>query len=250
MNRFIFFLMLIFVSIEMWAITGAEILSKLDKQMEIKTDITAKTKITQQKGDSVKIIECIYYRRDSDDSFLIIMTSPEVEKGNGYLKVGDNFWMYKRNTRTFQHINRDESIAGTDAKSGDLEKRKMSELYKVSVEGGKEKVSEEMLGKIPVYKVEVVAKVEDVTYPKQILWIHRDNFLVLKVQSFSLSGTLMQSAYYLKYTEIDKRFVPLQQIFIDEFEKGNKTIVELSGISFEKIPDYVFTKAYLENLSK
>jgi hypothetical protein len=30
-----------------------------------------------------------YYRRDSDKAFLIVMTAPEVEKGNGYLKQGD-----------------------------------------------------------------------------------------------------------------------------------------------------------------
>ncbi|MGC8765126.1 MAG: outer membrane lipoprotein-sorting protein [Brevinematia bacterium] len=246
-----YFIILLLATTNLWSITGREILQKLDKIMEIKTDITSKVKITQQKGDSVKVMEAIYYRRDRDDSFLIIMTEPEVEKGNGYLKVGDNFWMYKRNTRTFQHINRDESISGSDAKSGDLEKRKTSELYDVAKdEKGKEKIDEEMLGKIPVYKVEIIAKVNDVTYPKQILWIHKENSLVLKAQSFSLSGTLMQTSYYLKYTEIDGRYVPLQQIFVDEFEKGNKTIIELSGISFEKIPEHIFTKAYLENLSK
>ena len=36
----------------------------------------------------------------------------------------------------------------------------------------------------------------------------------------------------------------------DEDEKGNKTIVEFSGVSVEPIDDSVFSKAYLENLSK
>ena len=43
---------------------------------------------------------------------------------------------------------------------------------------------------------------------------------------------------------------PIQHIYIDEFEKGNKTIVELSGISTEKLDPKIFTKAYLENLSR
>ena len=41
-----------------------------------------------------------------------------------------------------------------------------------------------------------------------------------------------------------------KQLIIDEFEKGDKTLVELSGFSLENIDDAVFTKAYLENLSK
>jgi hypothetical protein len=44
--------------------------------------------------------------------------------------------------------------------------------------------------------------------------------------------------------------VPVKQMFIDEFEKGNKTIVEISGIQTDKLSDDIFTKAYLENLSK
>jgi hypothetical protein len=179
------------------------------------------------------------------------MIAPEADKGNGYLRVGDNFWMYRVNTRTFQHINRDESISGSDVKSGDFEKRKLSELYKGAVDAnGKEKITEETLGKIPVYKFEVIAKVNDVTYPKEIYWVRQDNFLTLKVQAFSLSGTLMQSAYFLQYTTVDGKFIPVKQMYVDEFEKGNKSVMEMSGISFQKLDGSIFTKAYLENLSK
>jgi outer membrane lipoprotein-sorting protein len=196
-------------------------------------------------------MDVIYYRRDSDDSFLIVMTAPESEKGNGYLRVGDNFWMYRKNTRTFTHINRDESIGGSDAKAGDFEKRKLTELYEPAKDDlEKEMVTKERLGQIPVYKFEVKAKVKDVDYPKKIYWVRTDNSLVLKEESYALSGTLMQTAYYLKYTIVDGKYIPVRQIFIDEFEKGNKTIVELSGISTQKLDDSIFTKAYLENLSK
>ncbi len=103
---------------------------------------------------------------------------------------------------------------------------------------------------MPVYKLEIKAKVNDVDYPKKIYWIRRDNYLPLKEESYSLSGALMQTAYYLKYTVVDGRYVPVNQMFIDEFEKGNKTMVEISNISTRKIDDSIFTKAYLENLSK
>jgi len=228
------------------------ILQSIDYNYKIKTDAKAIVMLTQQKPDQgTKVIEMKYYRRDSDDSFLIIMTAPENEKGNGYLRVGDNFWMYRLNTRTFQHINRDESIGGTDAHSSDFETRKLTELYGPVLDAsGKEIFSEEMLGQVPVYKFEVKAKVDDVDYPKKIYWTRRDNNLALKEESYSLSGTLMQTAYFLKFTVIDGRYVPVKQIFIDEFEKGNKTVVDISDISTDKLEDSIFTKAYLENLSK
>jgi hypothetical protein len=84
---------------------------------------------------------------------------------------------------------------------------------------------EERLGQIDVYRFALRAKVSDVDYPRKTYWVRRDNFLVLKEESYSLNGTLMQTTYFLKYTEIKQRFVPVKQIFIDEFEKGNKTVL-------------------------
>jgi outer membrane lipoprotein-sorting protein len=228
---------------------AGEIIRKIDYMMEQIGDLSVKASMVQNKArQGVKTYESLYFRRDKTDEFLIVILAPDTEKGNGYLRVGENFWMYRQNTRTFQHISRDESIMGTDAKGGDFEKRKLVELYRpASEEGG---VTEDTLGKKLVFRFTILARVNDVTYPKQIYWVERDNFLPLKIESYSLSGTLMQTTYYPKWTVVDGKFIPIQMIFIDEFEKGNKTIVELSGISTEKLDPRIFTKAYLENLSR
>lgn len=248
----------------------ADILKKLDDQQTVRGDTSARVKITQNKqGQAPKQFEFVNYRRDADDSFLMVIVAPDQEKGNGYLKKGEDLWLYRRNTRTFQHINRDESISGTDAKAGDFERRKLSELYTAATnKDGSEKISEEMLGAIPVYKVEVMAKVNDVTYPKQIYWLERDTTLPKKQQSFSLSGTLMQTAYYIKYTTIEGKYYLINGMFVDEFEglsvtnvmkngamtvmtnKENKSIISIENISSKSVDPSIFTKAYLENLSK
>ena len=228
------------------------ILQKMQDNINLSTDARAHVTLTQQKsGQGVKNFEVQYYRRDKDNAFLIVFTAPEAEKGNGYLRIADNFWMYRRNTRTFQHVNRDESIGGSDARGEDFETRKLTELYQPATDsGGKELIREEKLGAIPVYRIEVKAKVSDVSYPYRVFWVRTDNFLQLKDEAYSNSKTLMTTSYYLKYTTVLGKYVPIKQLFIDEFEKGNKTIVEISGIVTEKVDDAIFTKAYLENLSK
>lgn len=232
----------------------SEIINSLDEIYKQESDIKANVIITQQKGEQgTKKFELTYYRRDSDRAFLIVITSPETERGNGYLRVGENFWMYRKNTRTFQHINRDESIGGSDARGDDFEGKMISEMYEpVKDENGNEIFSEDLLGKakIPVYKFELKAKVKDVDYPKKILWVRKDKNVILKEESYSLSGTLMQTAYFLSFTEIKGKLIPVKQLFVDEFEKGKKTIVEISSISTNKLDNNIFTKAYLENLSK
>lgn len=232
--------------------TGAEILSRIENNTRLVSDVSAKVTLTQQKaGQGVKVTELLFYRRDKDNSFLIDIIAPESDKGNGYLRTGDNFWMYRRNTRSFQHVNRDESIAGTDAQGDDFEDRKLTELYAPAKDSsGREKVSEDTLGKVPVYRMEATARVYDVDYPRKTYWVRRDDFLVLKEQSFAQSGTLMQTAYYLKYVPVLGKFVPVEQMFIDEFEKGNRTRLAIADIATAKLSDDIFTKAYLENLSK
>ena len=84
-----------------FGLTGQEILKKVDDLNSLESDGTAKVKLTiQEVGQSLKTQEMLYYRQDSSDSFLIVILSPANEKGNGYLKNGDNMWLYKKNTRT------------------------------------------------------------------------------------------------------------------------------------------------------
>ncbi len=227
------------------------ILKAMQDNVSINTDVRAMVSMTQQKVDQgTKLFEMAYYRRDRDDAFLIAFAAPESEKGNGYLRVEDNFWMYRVNTRTFQHINRDESIGGSDAKGEDFETRRLTELYQGETDAaGKEIIAADKLGSIPVWRFQIKAKVADVSYPFRTLWVRQDNLLSLKQLSYSSSRTLMNTAYYLKYTQVLGKYVPIEQMFIDEFEKGNKTIVKISGIVTGKLDDKIFTKAYLENLS-
>jgi len=232
--------------------TIRDIMLKLEERQKMTGDVRANVTLTQQKaGQGVKKTDMEYYRRDKDDAFMIVMTAPESEKGNGYLRVDENFWMYRKNTRTFQHINRDESIGGSDAKADDFETRTLTERYEGAKDSsGKEVLSEEKLGAVAVWKFEIKAKVNDVDYPRKIYWVSKDNYLELKEQAYASSGTLMQSAYFPKYTIVDGKYVPVNQMFVDEFEKGNKTLVEISNISTATLNDQIFTKAYLENLSK
>lgn len=233
-------------------ITVNEILTKQDNRLMINTDISAKVKVVQQKvNQGTKQVELFYYRRDADDSFLMIATAPAKEKGNGYLRVGDNQWLYRRNTRTFQHINRDENISGTDIKAGQFEKKKITELYDpVKDKSGKVILEKDTISNIPVYRYELTAKVKDVPYPKQEWFVNQETLLPMKVNNFSLSGTLMSTDYYLKFTQIDKKYFPMKVMNVDQFEKGNRAIMEVSGISLKPLDNAIFTKAYLENISK
>jgi hypothetical protein len=243
---------LVFCSATFAQTSVTTILKSIEYNMTITTDARAKVSLTQQKaGEGVKVMELLWYRRDKDAAYMMVMLAPESDKGVGYLRVNDNFWMYRPNTRTFQHVNRDESIGGSNAHGEDFENRKLTEMYEgLKDAAGKDSIQETMLGKIPVYKFPLKGKVNDVNYPRKIFYVRKDNNLRLKEEDYSSSGTLMMTDFYLKYTQVLGRYVSINSMYIDEFEKGNKTNVEISGIATDKLDDAIFTKAYLENLSK
>lgn len=229
---------------------AAVLLDSLDRQAKLRSDASATVRMTQTKaGQGAREFAMRWFRRDADEAFVILMDAPEAERGNGYLRSGEHFWMYRRNTRTFQHVNRDESIGGTDARGDDFESRRLVDLY-VEAEGKSGRPALDTLGKVPAWRFEVKAKVRDVDYPRKVYWVARDGWQLLKEQAWSSTGTLMQTAYYLKYQDVNGRLVATKMLFVDEFEKGNRTMVEVEAIRTARIPDATFTKAWLESQSK
>ena len=231
---------------------GTAILKSLELNENLRDDMHAQVSITETRpGQGAKAMSCEYYRRDSDKSFVILLTAPESDRGNGYLRQGEHFWMYRRNTRTFQHVNRDESIGGSDARGQDFESRPLTQMYAPSKDAqGKELLRADTVGGLPCWRLEVRAIVSDVDYPRRTYWVRQSDLLLSKDQSYSSSGTLMHTGYYTKYQAVAGRQFPTRQIHVDEVEKGNRTLVDLTGIQVGKQDGQIFTKAWLESQSK
>lgn len=246
------YIFILLISNLCYAMTDTELLKKIDEIQTLEKDGTAKVEIIEKNKElGTRKFSMIYYIQDKTDSFLIVFAHPEKDKGNGYLKRDENMWMYRKNTRTFQHINSSESIGGTNATADDFEKKDLYEEYNIAKDkNGKSNITDTKLGNIDAIKIVCIAKTEDVKDPKRIYWLRKSNYLPLKVQNFSLSGTLMETIYYKRYTKIDGVYIASKFLIIDEFDKGNKTLVNISEITISPIPNHVFTKAYLENLSK
>jgi outer membrane lipoprotein-sorting protein len=210
------------------------------------TDLSMEMKmITSVPGEDDEVKSLKIFRKDENNKFMIIFTSPITDAGNGYLYIDNNLWFYDSESREFIKKTKSESLGGSDAKSRDVEKPKMTELYNWTYEGtGK-------VGKIKCYLISGEAAVSDVAYPKTKIWVRQDNYLLVKRQEFSVSDTLSQTVYYLHYTKInfneEEKYIADKILIKDELEKGKQTLMEHSNISLAELPDNIFTKAYLEN---
>ncbi len=223
-----------------------EILRKVDAQSSFSdTDLSAvMTMIIEDPEKGLEKIVVRHFRRDDGERFLLLIEEPRTQRGQGYLLEGDNLWFYDPSSRKFTHTSLKESFQGTDARNADFSQWSYSSSYKVV------DYTEGVLGNFPVYIVDLEAVDDTVPYPFAKLWITKDSHLVLRTQEFSLNKRLMRSGLFPSYTRVGNGVLPVQMIFIDELVEGKKTQITLSEISTAKLPDHVFTKAFLERANR
>jgi len=220
------------------------VLAKIDEQTNFKGDASAKVTIQSKKpGENDNIMQAQYFRRDKDNKFMILILKPEVNKGQGYLKIDDNIIFYDPESRKFSKLTGSGNFQDSNAKNSDFQASSLAEDYDI-VEAGKEKLQAK-----DTYVLTLKAKKNDVTYPKQKIWIEISTNLLLKSEDYSLSDRLMRTSLYGKYVSIDGRFLATRMRFEDNLKKGEVTDLILENPSMAKLPDTVFTQAYLEKVN-
>ena len=227
-------------------IDAQALLAEIDRQRSFGDHdfSSALTLISEDPEEGVERTVVQQFRRDADDAFLILIRDPAVQRGQGYLRQGDNLWFYDPESRKFSHTSLKEAFQDTDARNSDFGDVKFAEDYAVrSIEEG-------TLGRYAVYVLDLQAKGDEVTYPFLKAWVTREGGLVLKTEDYSLSERLMRTSYYPRYARVGDAVVPTEMIFVDELVEGKKTRISMTDLSAAAIPDSVFTKAYVERANR
>lgn len=185
------------------------------------------------------------FQRTEADLMTIVQLFPEADKGTGYLRDGDNIWAYDPISRKFTHTSMKEALGDSDVKIDDMSQSK--DRWRKNYN-----VAEYKPGKLGNYAVNIItleAKTTDPSYARSTYYIRQDIPLVLKEEDFSGSGRLMRTILMPKYGKVPAGYVATQVIMRDELNKGENTQEIVSDLTFDKLPDYIFTKAYLEGLN-
>jgi len=210
-------------------------------------DFTAKYTIISKKTDEEnELLEVQLFRRDVEDLFLMIIILPKVQYGQGFLQLEDNLWFYDPESRKFEHSSAKENIQNSDAKNNDLMVQTLSQDYTVvSHEEG-------VLGKenVPVYILNLEAKNDEVSYPKMKLWVRQNPTIPMRSEEYGYSGRLMRQSAYGKYVKVGEKYLPMAIRMDDMLNVGEITVITMKDPWIGSIPDSIFTKAYLEKVSK
>ena len=238
----------------LWADSESkELLRQVDQLASFRdSDFSAEYTFVENKpGEGVDSTQAVIFRRDAESKYLILLLTPVVDRGKGYLKIGDNLWFYDPVSRKFTFTSSKERFRNSNARNSDFTRSNFAGDYDIA------RARREQLGKFDCTVLELKANNDGVTFPITNLWISDDS-LVRKVEDYSLSGQLLRTILIPTYQSIGGRFVPVTMIIVDQLKGrkidgkfvGDRTQITISKPSLAKLPDNLFTKSYLEKVSK
>lgn len=220
------------------------------------TDFSGRYTVVQEKpGEGKNLTEAIMYRRDKTEKWTILVTGPASEKGKGYLQYDGNIWFFDPADRRFTFTSAQDKFQNTNANNSDFAPQHYSRDYDI------ESAVETKLGAFDCVLFSLVAKVDNVDYPKIKLWVTKNDGLVRKKEDYSLSGQLLRTtaipSYQIIKTPQRNYAVPVKMLISDNL-RGKKigdkvqyerTQITISNVSFSPVDDIVYTKPYLEMMS-
>jgi len=250
---FYFFLLTIFSAVNLHAESDQELLKRVDSLVSyMDTDFSAEYTILQERpGQSLSKTVAGIFRRDANETYVIVIMEPNISKGQGYLKEGNTLWFYDPQSRVFNTTSSKERFQNTNASNSDFTRSTLAIDYRVT---SGENVT---LGRFQCRLLTLEAVTTNVTYPIMKVWISSDG-LLRKSEDYSLSGQLLRTSAIPDYYQVNGRYVPKQILFVDELRgalingkfQNEKTQINISMPSFRKVADSVFSKTFLETVNR
>ncbi|MCL2793157.1 MAG: outer membrane lipoprotein-sorting protein [Spirochaetaceae bacterium] len=202
-------------------------------------------------GGAVSTTVATMFRRDRTDQFLILILEPLSDRGKGYLKQGDNLWLYDPVSRSFTFTSARERFQNSSARNSDFNRSSYSEDYTVV------SARSERLGTFNCTVLDLQAVNTRVSFPRVRLWVCENN-LVRQIQDFSLSGQLMRTTAIPTYQRVGDKWLPVTMVILDHLVFQNiggrreyeRTTITIRDPSLQTLPNSVYTKEYLERVNE
>ena len=222
--------------------SGESILRKVDQNLSSKNRIFESSMIIHGRRSDRTVTSRSW--SEGDKKSFSEYLSPAAEAGTKMLKLDGQLWIYTPSAdRTIQisgHMLR-QSVMGSDLSYEDMmDDRKLTDIYDSRI------VSKDTLQGRDVLILELTARVTDVAYHRQKMWIDAERFVPLRQEMYAKSGQLLKRMELKDVERIQGRWFPKTMIYKDMLKEGKGTEFRMTKIQFDQqIPAHIFTKASL-----
>ena len=171
-------------------------------------------------------------------------TNPD-DAGTRYLKRNGRLFVYSPDTESVMPITGHmlkESIMGSDMSYEDsINNDTLNARYTATI------IEETSYNEYDVWVLELKAKKRTESYPKQIIWVDKEKFRVLKAELYALSGAKLKEMKNLAFQKIGNRYFSSEIQMRDLLRKDSMTTVKMRNIEMDiDLPDSLFSLRNLE----
>jgi outer membrane lipoprotein-sorting protein len=206
-------------------------------QTSFETNITISTHKADGNDDTFK------YRILSrgNDKTLVITTAPPADRGQILLMLGRDLWVYLPNISQPIRLPLSQRLTGQVA-NGDLARANFTGDYTPKI------LRTETIDKQRYYVLELTAVDRSVTYHRVLYWVNRNNSRPYKAEFYTLSGRLIKSCLYQKFSIMAGELRPTRLVMTDASHIGEQSVLQYNDLQVRDMPDKYFTKDYLKKL--
>lgn len=176
---------------------------------------------------------------------LVKILAPVREAGNRTLKLGNDIWMYLRNTETTIRIPPSmmlQSWNGSDYTYDDMVREEtLSQDYDITV------VGTDTVGGVECWRLQLLPKPNaPVVWGKILYWARKADHLPAKAEYFDEKGKLMRTMIMSDFRRMGGRLIPTVWTMYNS-DKTHSTEIKMEQASFdERIPARIFSLKELE----
>jgi len=166
------------------------------------------------------------------DYSLVLITSPAKEKGQTFLLVDNEMWMW--NPSISRTVKLGPSMMSQGWMNSDYSNDELMNGGSIITDYDKRIIGSETIDGKACYKIVLTPKEgKNIVWGKQILWITKDSYLILKNEFYDEEDYLVKTHLGSEIKTLDGREIPTQFDIISEDNPDYKTIVIINDIRFD-----------------
>jgi outer membrane lipoprotein-sorting protein len=179
---------------------------------------------------------------------LTLITAPAKDLGQSFLKRASEMWSW--NPSISRLIKLPPSMMSQGWMGSDYTNDDIMKESSVVNDYTHEIAGEETIDGRPCFKIKMVSKENaSVVWGKQIRWIDKKDFLMLRTELYDEQGSLVRVETGSDIRVMDGRTIPTKMELVPAEEPGNKTLVTIREIKFNvQIAESFFSQQNMRNL--
>lgn len=227
------------------ALTGNEILKKAEQAMNAPKDRTAteRMKLVDHSG-SVRERVMAFYQQGTERRLVVFKAPAEVD-GVAFLSLGpERMYLYLpafRKVRRVASSAKNENFMGTDFSYEDLAETLYTRDYTARLV--EERPEHFVLELTPKPGAEV-------SYSRQIMWVHSQAFVPVRTEFFGRDGTLLKTLVAEEIKRVDGYWFP-HRMTMETKKSGHRTVLEMEALRHDSgLKERFFTERNLKKLGR